>query len=179
MAVVGRPEPSPSLLRRVEAFARAFLPGFGAALSMIAAAGLTGAPALVPAVALPQVVFWSIFRPGAMSPPAVFAVGLLLDLLSLAPLGTGVLTMLVAHGLAVAWRRFLARQPFVAVWLVFCGFALGVAALGYLLTALLSFTLPPPGPMLAQAALTACLYPPFALLLGQLHRLMLRAEDAP
>ena len=65
--MVGRREPSPGLLRRVETFARAVLPAFGAALTMAAAAGPTGLPALVPAVALPQVVFWSTFRPGAMS----------------------------------------------------------------------------------------------------------------
>ena len=175
--MVGRHEPSPGLLRRVEAFARALLPAFGAALTMAAGAGPTGLPALVPAVALPQVVFWSVFRPGAMSPPAAFVVGLLLDLLTLAPLGTGALTMLVAHGLAVAWRRFLARQGFFMAWLAFCGFAIGAAAMGYVLAALLSFSLPPVGPALHQAVLTACLYPAFALALGRLHAMMLRAED--
>ncbi|WP_270936985.1 rod shape-determining protein MreD [Falsiroseomonas oryzae] len=178
MATVGRPEPSPSLLRRVEALARALMPPLIAALTMVVAAGPTGMPALLPAVTLPQVVFWSIFRPGAMSPPAVFLVGLLLDLLSLAPLGTGVLTLLVAHGLAVSWRRFLARQSFLAVWVVFCGFALATGALGYVLNAALSFTLPPPAPMLHQAALAAGLYPAFAFVLGRLHRMMVRAEEA-
>ena len=177
--MVGRPEPSPSLLRRVAAAARALLPPFATTLIMVAAAGPTGMPALVPAVALPQVVFWSIFRPNAMSPPAVFAVGLLLDLLTLAPLGTGIFTLLVAHGLAVAWRRFLARQGFPIVWLVFAGFAAGAAALSYLLTAVLSVSLPPVRPMLGQAALTIALYPPFAYVLGRLHQLMLHAEETP
>jgi rod shape-determining protein MreD len=178
IAVVGRPEPSTGLLRRVEAFARAVLPGFGAALTMVAAAGLTGLPALVPAVALPQVVFWSVVRPGAMSPPTAFAVGLLLDLLTLAPLGTGVLTMLVAHGLAAGWRRILGRHGFLLSWLVFCGFAVGASALGYVLTAALSLSLPPVAPALHQAVLTACLYPAFTLLLGRLHAIMLWAEEA-
>lgn len=177
--MVGRPEPSPGLIRRIEGLARALLPPLLAGLTLVAAAGPTGMPALVPAVALPQVFFWSIFRPGAMSPPAVFAIGLLLDLLSLAPLGTGVFTLLVAHGLAVAWRRFLARQGFLSVWLVYGGFALGAAALGWLLIAILSFSLPPPGPMLTEAALSVGLYPLFAFVLGRLHQVMLRAEEAP
>jgi rod shape-determining protein MreD len=178
--VVGRPEPSPpGLLRRFEAIVRAALPTLGAAGLMVIAAGPTGVPALVAAVALPQVVFWSLFRPGAMPPPAVFLVGLLLDLLTLAPLGTGVVTMLVAHGLAVAWRRVLARQSFLFVWLAFCGFAAGAAALGYVLTAALAFTLPPVAPAVHQTLLTAGLYPAFAFLLGRLHALMLRAEEAP
>jgi len=177
--MVGVPEPSPSLIRRIEAMARAVLPPFAAALTMIAAAGPTGMPALVPAVVLPQVFFWSVFRPGAMSPPAVFLVGLLLDLLTLAPLGTGVLTLLVVHGLAVAWRRFLARQTFLVAWVFYCGFAAGAAALGYLLTALMSLSLPPVAPMLREAVLTAAIYPFFAFLLGRLHQLMLRAEETP
>ncbi|WP_137178009.1 rod shape-determining protein MreD [Roseomonas sp. AR75] len=176
--MVGRRQPSPGLLRRVEAIARSLLPSLFVALAMVVAAGPTGVAALVPAVTLPQVVFWSVFRPGAMPAAAVFLLGLLQDLLSLAPLGTGVLTLLVAHGLAITWRRVLARQSFLAVWICFCGFALGAAALGYLLTALMSLSLPPPAPMLYQAALTAGLYPAFAFLLGRLQAMMLRAEEA-
>jgi rod shape-determining protein MreD len=178
MASVGRPEPSPGLVRRIEAVARALVPAFGAALLMAAAGGPTGIPGLVAAVTLPQVVFWSLYRPGAMSPPAVFLLGLLQDLLTLAPLGAGVLTLLVVHGLAVAWRRMLAKQSFLIVWLAFCAFAVGAAGLGYMLTALLSFSLPPPVPALHQAALTAGLYPAFAFLLGRLHAMMRRAEEA-
>ncbi|MGG5823319.1 rod shape-determining protein MreD [Falsiroseomonas sp. HW251] len=176
--MVGRPEPSPSLIRRIEGLARALLPPLLAAVTLIAAAGPTGMPALVPAVALPQVFFWSVFRPGSMSPPTVFSIGLLLDLLSLAPIGTGVFTLLVAHGLAVAWRRFLARQGFWAVWVVFGCFTVGAAALSWLLIAVLSFSLPPPEPMLMEAALSAGLYPIFAFVLGRLHQVMLRAEEA-
>lgn len=177
--MVGRPEPSPGLVRRIEGMVRAALPTLGAAFLMVVAAGPTGVPALVPAVALPQVVFWSLFRPGAMPAPAVFLLGLLLDLLTLAPLGTGLVTLLLAHGLAMGWRRVVVRLSFLGVWLVFCGFAAGAAVLGYVLTALLAFTLPPPAPALHQALLTAGLYPLFALVLGRLHAMMLRAEEAP
>jgi rod shape-determining protein MreD len=178
MANVGRPEPSPSLLRRAEAAARAAIPALLAAMTMVFAAGLTGTPALVPAVTLPQVWFWSVFRPGAMTPPAVFLLGVLLDLLGLTPLGTGVLTLLAVHGLVVYWRRFLARLSFLLAWVAFCVFALAASALGYALTALLSFQLPPFAPALHQAALTAGLYPAFAFLLARLHAMMLRAEEA-
>lgn len=178
MARLGRPEPSGSLLQRLEALARAVTPTVLAVLAMALAAGPTGIPGLVAAVLLPQVVYWSVTRPGAMSPPAVFALGLLLDLLTLAPLGSGVLTLLVVHGVAVALRWRLARQGFVPNWLAFAGFALGAALLFWLLTALLLFTLPPLAPALHQAALAIGLYPPFAFLLGRLHAMMLRAEEA-
>lgn len=178
MARLGRPEPSRSPLRRLEAFARAIMPPVLAVLAMTLAAGPTGIAGLVAAVLLPQVVYWSVARPGAMSPPAVFALGLLLDLLTLAPLGSGVLTLLVVHGIAVALRWRLARQGFLANWLVFGLLALGAGGLFWLLTALLLFTLPPLGPALHQAALAIGLYPPFAFLLGRLHAMMLRAEEA-
>ncbi|HEV7265315.1 MAG TPA: rod shape-determining protein MreD [Falsiroseomonas sp.] len=177
--MVGRPEPPPGLLRRAEAMARAAVPALSAAMVMVLAAGPTGVPALVPAVALPQVVCWSVLRPGAMSPPAAFGLGLLLDLLTFAPLGSGVLTLLLAHAFAAGWRRMLARQGFLFAWLIFCGFAAGAAALCWLLTALLSVSLPPAAPALHQAVLTAGLWPPFAFLLGRVHALMLRAEAAP
>ncbi|WP_372623958.1 rod shape-determining protein MreD [Falsiroseomonas sp.] len=177
--MVGRPEPPRGLLRRSEAMARAAVPAFYTAVAMVLAAGPTGVPALVPAVALPQVVFWSVVRPGAMSPAAAFGLGLLLDLLTFAPLGSGVLTLLLAHAVAVAVRRILARQGFLFAWLVFCGFAAGAAALGWLLTALLSVSLPPAAPALHQAALTAGLWPPLAFVLGRMHALMLRAEEGP
>lgn len=175
--MIGVPEPPPGLLRRVEALARNLLPAILAVLTMIAAAGPTGLPVLVPALALAQVVFWSIYRPAAMAPPAVFLLGLLLDLLALAPLGTGLLTLLLAHGVALRWRRVLARHGFLLLWLGFCGFAVGAAALSYLLTALLAFELPPLAPALQLAAVTSCLFPPIALLLGRVHALMLRAEE--
>ena len=44
-----------------------------------------------------------------MPPPVVFVLGLLLDLLGYLPLGVGVLMLLVVHGLALRWRRFLVR----------------------------------------------------------------------
>jgi rod shape-determining protein MreD len=176
--MVGRKEPSPGLLRQLDDLARAAFPFVSTALLMVLAAGPTGVPAMVPAATLPCIVFWSVFRPGAMSPPAVFVLGLLQDLLTMAPLGTGVVTLLVAHALAVAWRRFLVRQSFLAVWLAFCVLAAGSAALGWLLTAVLAWSLPAFAPALHQAALTAGLYPAFAFLLSRIHGVMRRAEEA-
>ena len=56
-----------------------------------------------------------------MPPPAVFLLGLLMDLLALAPIGSGVVTLLIVHGIALRVRRALVPQGFVLVWLVFIG----------------------------------------------------------
>ena len=44
------------------------------------------------------------------------------------------------------WRRVLARQGFVLVWLAFVGVAAGAAALQWALTSVLTFRLLPPAP---------------------------------
>jgi rod shape-determining protein MreD len=70
--------------RRLDIAARRAFPGSVTVLLM----ALTQAPlrlplqaALLPAVALISVAFWSLHRPASMPPPLVFLIGLLLDVL--------------------------------------------------------------------------------------------------
>ncbi|MDQ1079838.1 rod shape-determining protein MreD [Pseudoroseomonas cervicalis] len=172
----GRPQPAAGLLRRLDGLARAAFPAVSTALLMVLTSTPVGLPSALPAVALGCVFFWSVFRPAAMSPPLCFGMGLLQDLLGFAPLGIGILTLLLVHGLALRIRRFLARQSFLVVWLVFTGFAAGTAALGFALQAVLNLRLPPAAPALVQFALSAGFYPAIAALLTRLHRAMWRAE---
>ena len=125
--------PRVTLGRRLDIAARyAFPAGCTLLLMLLAVApyGIADQAAMLPAVTFACVYFWSLLRPGAMPPPVVFVVGLLLDLLGYLPLGVGALTLLIVHGLAVHWRPILVRQGFVAAWLTFAGFAAGAAALG-------------------------------------------------
>ncbi|MBL6457284.1 rod shape-determining protein MreD [Belnapia sp. T6] len=174
----GRPAPATGLLRRLDALGRAAFPTAAAALLMVLAAVPTGLPGLVPATALPCVFFWSVFRPATLPPPAVFGLGLLQDLLTFAPVGSGVLTLLVVGGLATRWRRFLIRHSFLAVWLAYCGMALGAAALGWLLQTVLGWRLLPTAPGLYEVLLTAGLYPCLAGFLTWMHLGMTEAEAA-
>ena len=167
------------LLRQIDALARAAFPAASTALLLVLAAVPTGLPGLVPAAALPCVFFWSVFRPAALPPPAAFGLGLLVDLLCATPVGTGVLILLLVGGLATRWRPFLARQSFLAVWLVYCGVAAGAAALGWALQVVLGWRLMPTAPALYQVMLSAGLYPSLALLLTWVHEAMTRAETAP
>lgn len=175
----GRPAPAPGLLQRIDGFARLAFPGVSTAVLMVLATVPVGLPSPVFAVALPCIAFWTIFRPAAMSPPVTFALGLLLDLLTLSPLGAGVLVLLVVHGFALRLRRFLARQSFLSVWLAFCVAAAGGAALHWGLHALLALRLQPAAPAVHAALLSAGLYPMMALVLSRIHEAMLRAENAP
>lgn len=175
----GRPAPAPGLVRRVDSFARLAFPGFSTAFLMVLAAAPVTLPSPVFAVTLPCVAFWSVFRPAAMMPPIVFLLGLLMDLLTLAPLGSGILVLLVLQAVALRFRRFLVRQSFLAVWLAFCAAALGGALLYWALQSLLSLQLPPVAPALHAALLSCGLYPVVALMLTRVHEAMLQAENAP
>ena len=125
---------------------------------------------LLPAVTLAAMFFWSLFRPAAVPPPIVFLIGLLLDLLGYLPIGAGVLTLLLVHGLAARWRRRLTQQGFIVVWLAYVGVGAGASALIWALTSLLSLRLMPIGPALFQATLTGALYPALAIVLIGAHR---------
>ena len=173
----GRPAPAPVFRRRLAALGRALFPAVSTALLMILAAAPVGLPSTVEAVTLPCVFFWSVFRPGAMSAPAAFALGLLQDLLTMAPFGTGILILLLVHGVAFRFRHFIARQGFLIVWLAFCLFAIGAATLDWALQGLLSLSLPPVMPAALFSLVTAGFYPVLALAMTRVHRAMRDAES--
>jgi rod shape-determining protein MreD len=173
--------PRPTLWRQLDAASRAAFPAaFTALLLLLLAAPLRlpGQAQLQPAAALACVFFWSLLRPASMPPPAVFALGLLSDLLGLEPLGINVLVLLIAHGLAVRWCRTLMQQGFLLVWLAFVAVAAGAAALEWVLTDLLTFRLLPGGAALFQFALTTGLYPLLATLFIRAHRGLANPEQA-
>ena len=173
--------PRQTLWRQLDAASRAAFPAVFAALLLLLLAAplrLPGQAQLQPAATLACVFFWSLFRPASMPPPVVFALGLLCDLLGLEPPGISALTLLIAYGLAVRWRRVLTQQGFLLVWLAFVAVAAGAAALEWMLTCVLTFRLLPGGAALFQFALTAGLYPVLATLFIRAHRGLANPEQA-
>jgi rod shape-determining protein MreD len=173
--------PRATLGRRLDVMSRAAFPLVCTLLAMLLAMapfGFAGQAMLLPAIALPCVFFWSLFRPAAMPPPAVFVVGLFLDLLGYLPIGCGVLTLLVLHGFTVRWRRSLFRLGFGFVWIAYAGMAAGAAALLWTLASLLTFRLLPPGPAVFVFVLTVALYPAIAILFTAAHRSIADPEQA-
>ena len=173
--------PQQTVWRQLDAASRQSFPAACTALLLLlfaAPLGLPGQAQLQPAAALACVFFWSVFRPASMPPPVVFVLGLLADLLGLAPLGCNVLILLVVHGLAVQWQRVLAVQGFLLVWLAFVAVAAGAAALGWAISSLLTFRLLPGAPALFQFGLAAGLYPVLATLFTRAHRGLANPEDA-
>jgi len=173
--------PRPTLWRMLDAASRRAFPAVSTALLLLILAaplGLPGQAQLQCAAGLACVFFWSVYRPDSMPPAAVFALGLLADLLSLAPPGITVLVLLAAHGIAVRFRRFLAAQGFLVVWLAFVAVAAGAAGLAWALTSVLTFRLLPIGPALLQFGLTAGFYPALATIFIRAHRGLANPEGA-
>jgi rod shape-determining protein MreD len=164
--------PRPTVGRRLDAAARASFPAVCTVLLMLLAAAPLGLPlqaALLPALTFGCVWFWSLHRPAAMPPPLVFLLGVLFDLLGYLPLGIGVLTLLIIHGIASRARWVLTRQGFLLVWFAFVGVAAGGALLGWGLNSLLQFRLLPFPPAVFEFALTVAVYPALSVLFIRAH----------
>ena len=142
--------------RRLDAAARAALPvaiAVAVVLLLHAPIGLPGQAELLLGGVLACVFWWSLFLPRVMPSTAVFALGLLIDLLGAGPLGLSILLLLIAHIAGLAWRHSLARQGALVIWLVFAGVAAICCALQWGLTMALEWRLLPPGPTLLEFGL--------------------------
>lgn len=173
--------PRATLGRRLDLAARHAFPASLTILLMLltqAPFGFADQSALLPVMALTSVWFWSIYRPTAMSPPMVFGIGLLLDLLDWLPVGTGVLTLLLIHAVAMRWRRMLGHQGILLVWLSFALVAAAAGVLEWTATAVLTWQLVPPLAMAFQAALAVALYPALGVMLGAAHHSIAGPEQA-
>jgi rod shape-determining protein MreD len=73
-------------------------------------------PPIGTSLVLVSVYYWAVHRPSALPTPAVFAVGLLADLLSGGFLGVNVLVLLVVYAGTVALRRWFVGASFAVVW---------------------------------------------------------------
>ncbi len=172
----GISEPPSNLLRQADSLARAIFPaGFVIVLMVLASVPL-GLPGLVPAVTLPCVFFWAVFRPAGLPPAAVFGIGLMQDLLTQAPLGSSVLVLLVCQGVALRGRGFLVKLSFLTIWVIYLGLATAAALLAWVLHSALGWRLLPLAPSIYEVGLTAGLYPTLAYILAKVHQVMRRAE---
>ncbi|GBQ63705.1 rod shape-determining protein MreD [Ameyamaea chiangmaiensis NBRC 103196] len=146
---------------------RRSLPGLFTLVAVIvlsAPLGVPGQAEILFGVTLGSVFFWSVMRPAAMPALAVFAIGLLMDLLGFLPLGLVVLVLLLAHAIAITARFSLSQMNFLALWAIFALIALGGSALEWALISAFSLRLMAPGPALFQAGLAMGLYPLLSVL---------------
>jgi len=132
---------------------------------------------VVPSLALISIYYWTVFRPDLMPAGAVFLVGLLHDLLGGAPLGTGVLALLLVQAAVGGQRKFFATAGFPLLWIAFAVLAAVVEALIWLLACLLMGRLIDPSPAILQYAVTLAIFPCLFWLFGRAQQLLLRDSE--
>jgi len=128
---------------------------------------------VTPAFALMAIYHWTLYRPDLLPFVAVFAAGLLLDMVTGAPVGISSLVLLLAHGLVLSQREHLLMRPFAVVWVGFLVVATVAAALQWLVVSLFYGMLLDVRPFLFQGVLTVATYPVVSYVLVRVQRTLL------
>lgn len=162
-----------TVLQRMDTTARRLVP-FGVTLILMlfsmTPTYIPGLSHITPMYALMAVYFWSIYRPNLLGYGSTFAIGVLEDLLSGTPLGSGALILLLCKRVVFSQQKFFNNKPFGIMWGAFALLAAGGALLRYLcvgLAATSGFT--PPGEMFAAYLMTIAMYPVVGWLLAKAH----------
>ena len=148
--------------QRLDTIARRMLPvAFTLVLAMAAAAPLhiPAFSAVVPAVTLISVYYWTIFRPDLMPAPAVFVVGLFQDIVSGMPLGVNALMLLLVFAVVLSQRRFFLGKSFLVMWWGFALIVIGALGGQWMIVSSLDRTILDPVPAVFQGTVTLALFP--------------------
>ena len=129
---------------------------------------------VTPSFMVMAVYFWTLYRPDLMPPAAVFAIGLLQDLLTGGILGINVIVLLALSAATGSQRRFLGVALFVMVWGGFVVNSAGAAILAWSLNTVAAGAMVDPRPALFQYLLTVGLYPSLGWILVRAQRSILR-----
>lgn len=124
--------------------------------------GLSSAYLAPPSFALVSIYIWVLVRPSLMSPPAVFVLGLLQDLVWGGPLGLWAAVFLIAYVLTASQRQFLSGRGFGIAWAAFGIVVLVCEVLAWIIASVFYWSPMPILPILSQMLLTFALYPVFA-----------------
>jgi rod shape-determining protein MreD len=136
---------------------------------------LPGFAIVTPSFALMAVYHWSIYRPDLLPQTAVFALGILLDLLNGTPyVGASALVLLIARTAVLMERRHFVNRDFTVLWGGFLALAAGTFAFSWALVSALDRHILGTRPFLFEAVLTIACYPVGSYLLARLHRAFLR-----
>lgn len=135
---------------------------------------LPGFAVVMPAFALMAVFHWTVYRPDLLPLSAVFASGLLVDLLNGTPyVGLSALVFLLARAAVMGQRKFFVNRPFTIVWLGFLVLATGVFVLLWGLVSAVHGGIIDLRPFVFQAVLTVACYPAASYVLARVQRAFL------
>lgn len=167
----------PGVLHRLDLWARNISPvGLTIVLILMSVVPthIPGFASVVPQLALMGVFHWTVFRPDLFPLLGVFAIGILQDALSGAPMGVNTIVYLTVYGVVLGQRRFFLGKSFFVEWLGFCIIAAGAALQSWLLLSAYYTHVMAPGPVLFQFLMSAGAYPVLAWVMGRWQTSLLR-----
>jgi rod shape-determining protein MreD len=129
---------------------------------------------IIPSLGLVAVYYWAIYRPDLLPAWAVFAVGLIQDLLGGGPLGVNAAVFLIAWAVIGTQRRLLITGSFALVWAVFLPAGAFAFLLNWLFNCMIEGALIQPEPAVFQYLTTVAVYPCLAWIFAQAPRAVLR-----
>jgi rod shape-determining protein MreD len=135
-------------------------------LSFVPFGRIVGSP-LAPAFPLMAIYYWAIVRPEMFPPLAVFAVGVLFDLLSGGEIGLWAFVYVVTYSIVITQRLMLVNVPFSAFWAGFAFTAAFAGALAWVVVSVIHGMLVPLGPVFWHMAVTVAVFPLFAMVFGR------------
>lgn len=166
-----------TIWQRLDTIARRMLPVAMTVILAMAAAVPLHAPAfsaVVPAVTLISVYYWTIFRPDLMPAPAVFALGLFQDAISGMPLGVNALILLLVFAVVLGQRRFFLGKSFLVMWWGFVLIVVGALLATWMILSSLEGAILDPLPAVFQGTVTLALFPFLTWIFIRSQRALLR-----
>ncbi len=131
---------------------------------------------IAPMLTMVAIYHWAVYRPTLLPPSAVFAIGLLQDILGGTPLGVTALVLLSVHGVVVWQNRFLAGKSFGIVWLGFGLILAGACVETWILVSAFHGTPVNAQPLAHEFLITLGIYPPLSWLLIRWQQSVLKAD---
>jgi len=128
---------------------------------------------ITPAFGLMAVFYWSVYRPDLLPALAVFALGVLQDLISAAPLGITAVIYLGTYGVVLNQRKVFLGKPFAMSWWGFMMVAIVAAVVRWLLSSIFAGRVLEGHRMVTELAATILLFPLLVWLFVTTHRRIL------
>lgn len=137
-------------------------------LSFVPFGRIFGSP-LTPAFALMAIYYWAIVRPEMFPPLAVFAVGLVFDLLSGGIIGLWAFVYVLTYAVVVSQRLLVVNAPFTVFWFGFLVVAAFAGALSWAVVSVFHGMPVPPFSLVQHMVLTVAIFPIFAMIFGRIQ----------
>lgn len=124
---------------------------------------------VTPAFAFMAIYYWGVVRPEMFPPVAVFAVGLILDLMSGGPIGLWAFVYVATYALVITQRFMLVNAPFSAFWFGFILASLFAAFISWIAASFFFGGLVAFSPIFWHMAVTIAVFPLFAFIFGRVQ----------